>query len=158
MSVSEKIKKNIGRGFLAVSFFHLTLLPMTVTFAQQLAPAKMSGISWICAETQAVDSNGNPIAGVPPQSGNCTFADLINAIKGITNFAVGLALAFSVVVIAIAGSKYLTSGGEPAKRQEANKMFEKVAWGIFWILAAWLVINLIMNALTAGTGVKQLLQ
>jgi hypothetical protein len=153
MSASLKIKKNIGRGFLVASFFLFAFLPMTATFAQQLTPAGMSGISWVCGETQAVDSNGNPIPGVPPQSGNCTFADLMNAIRGIANFAVvNIALPFSVIVIIYVGAEYMIYSDNPTKRSAATKRFEKVAWGIFWVLAAWLVINMIMTTLTVTTG------
>ena len=112
----------------------------------------MCGFSFVC-------STGTPSCTDTTNQVPCEGFDLlIQAIQGVVKVVVGMALAFSVIVIAIAGSKYLTSGGEPAKRQEANKMFVKVAYGIFWILAAWLIINLIMTALTSGTKVQQLLQ
>ena len=42
------------------------------------------------------------------------------------------------------------------KRSEANNMFVKVLWGVFWVLGAWLVVNLIMTTL-ASSNVPQFL-
>ena len=58
-----------------------------------------------------------------------------------------LALSFSVVVLVVAGFKYMTSGGNASKRQEANKMFTKVIIGIVVVVAAWLIVRLITSTL-----------
>jgi hypothetical protein len=143
MSAKEKIKKNIGRGFLTASFFLFVFLPINTTFAQEIT-GHMSGITFVCT---------NGTTDVPCEGFNL----LIQAIQGIAKFAVGIALAFSVVVIAYAGARYIIYSDSEGERKKATEMFEKVAIGIFWILAAWLVINLIMTALTSGTKVQQLL-
>ncbi len=75
------------------------------------------------------------------------FGDLIIAIQNTINFGVKFALAFSVVPIAIAGFLYLRSGDSPGDRTRANDMLKKVAIGIVVMLAAWLIVNLITNAL-----------
>ena len=80
-------------------------------------------------------------------NGDCTFADLITATKKLVNFGTEFALIFSVVVIAWAGFKYMTSEGNPDKIKEANGMFLNVAKGIVIVLAAWLIVNLITTAL-----------
>jgi hypothetical protein len=64
--------------------------------------------------------------------GDCTFDDLLNAIKRILNWFTKFALAFSIVVFAYAGYLYMISGDNPGKRREANSMLEKVAIGIFF--------------------------
>lgn len=87
-----------------------------------------------------------------------SFFQLIQAVKNVINTVVALALAFSVVIIAWAGWQYMTSGGEPAKRTKANAMFEKVAWGIGWVLAAWLIVNLIVTALVDPSKVTNLMK
>ncbi len=79
--------------------------------------------------------------------GNCTWDDLIAAVKKITNWGAQFALIFSVVIIAYAGFLYMTSGGSAGQRDKANKMFVSVAKGIFFILAAWLIVNLITTSL-----------
>ena len=79
--------------------------------------------------------------------GNCSFNDLILATERVIRWAVIFTLQFSVVVIAYAGYLYMISGANPGKRKEANAMLTKVAIGIFFILAAYLIVTLIANAL-----------
>ena len=142
---SAKIKKNIGRGFLATYFLLLFLfLPMSLVFAQAPAPTEgLQGITYVCVGT---DSTGKTTE-VPCES----FGQLIEAVKKIANFAVGIGLAFSVVVIAYAGARYIIYSDSEGERKKATEMFEKVAIGIGWILAAWLIINMIMTALASST-------
>ena len=133
-------------GFCLISaFLLLTLAPVSTVLAQtpKAGQEGMFGISYMCA-------NGDPCQ---------TFGQLISAVKGITTFAVvNIALPFSVVVIVWAGWIYLNSGGNPGERAKANKMFTSVLWGIFWVLGAWLVVTLIMNALTDPSKIIPLLK
>lgn len=80
--------------------------------------------------------------------GECTFTDLILAVRHFFGIAIPLAIGFSVIIIAYAGFLYMTSGGSPGNRAQANKMFISVAWGIFFMLAAWLIVTLVLNSLT----------
>ena len=84
------------------------------------------------------------IRGAP---GECTFEDVILAVKHLINWGVEFALMFSVIIIVFAGFKYMTSEGSPGKISEANKMFASVAKGIVLIMAAWLIVTLITGAL-----------
>ena len=95
-----------------------------------------TGITYDCA-------NENPTQA----PGDCTFNDVISAIQKLLTWGRNFALAFSVVVLAYAGFKYMVSGDNAGERAKANQMFFKVAIGIFFILAAWLVVDLITNAL-----------
>jgi hypothetical protein len=81
----------------------------------------------------------------PP--GDCTYGDLIAAVKRAIDWMIIFTLEFSVVIIAYAGFNYMISGDNPGKRAEANKMLTKVAIGIFLVLAAWLIVTLIANTL-----------
>lgn len=80
-------------------------------------------------------------------AGNCSFDDLVAAVKKALDFGIKFALSFSVVVIAYAGYRYMISGDNPGERKKANEMLWKVALGIVYILAAWLIVTLITNAL-----------
>ena len=97
-----------------------------------------TGITYECGEVAA------------GTSGNCDFNDLIIAIQRVTNYGAEFALLFSVVVIAVAGAKYMTSGENAGERTKANKMLISVVKGIALILAAWLIVTLITNALVPG--------
>ncbi len=81
--------------------------------------------------------------------GNCTYQDLINAVRNFTNQLTIYVLAFTVVPIAYAGFLFMTSGGNAGNRSKAKDMLFKVAIGIFFMLSAWLIVSLIANALLA---------
>lgn len=84
------------------------------------------------------------------EASGCNFDELIKAVKRVVNWGVTLALMLTVVVIAYAGFLYLTSADSAGKRDEANKMFVKVLEGMFYILAAWLIVTLIMSSLASS--------
>ena len=95
-----------------------------------------TGITYDCA----VENSGRA-------QGECTFQDLILAVQKVVKWVTIFALEFSVVVIAWAGFKYMTSGDNASKRKEANDMLVKVGWGIAYILAAWLIVTLVLKGL-----------
>ena len=91
------------------------------------------------------------------KEGECDFNDVILAVQKVLKFARDFALFFSVIVIIIAGFKYMMSGDNPGERSKANEMFRKVAIGIFFVMAAWLIVTLITNALLLP-GVSTIIQ
>ncbi|MDQ5968914.1 MAG: hypothetical protein QG579_71 [Patescibacteria group bacterium] len=137
----KKISKFLG------TFFTLALLIVPLFAYSAPSPDTLktgnegTGIVYECVDAKGV-------------IGNCDFQDLLNAVKKVVNFAVGFALFFSVVVIAFAGFKYMTSGDNASKRTEANKMLLSVAKGIVFILAAWLIVSLILRALQVDSPIQ----
>ncbi len=109
--------------------FVLFLSPLFVS-----AQTKGTGIVYVCNQGQA-------------NEGDCTFNDLLAAVRKVINQGTIIALGFSVVVIAYAGYRYMISGSNPGERTKANKMLQSVAIGIFFVLAAWLIVNLITTSL-----------
>jgi hypothetical protein len=131
--------------FIEISVLFSFFLPIFALAQGQINPppssAKgiISGLTYECDHTQA---------------GECTWDDLLAATKNVLDKGTIFALEFSVIVIAYAGFKYMTSEGNPGKIKEANTMFYKVAIGIVVILAAWLIVTLILGALGTDTIVK----
>ncbi len=76
----------------------------------------------------------------------CGFPELIilidNSILFILKYMI---MPISAVIILYAGFKYLTSGGNPGKRTEANKLFVNLLWGLFFCLAAWVIVKIILT-------------
>lgn len=127
-------------GGLIVILFMLTVisLPVLTYSAQnQTAAGVVSGLTYECA-------NG--------PSGECKFEDLLAAVKNVTDKGTIITLSLSVIVIAWAGFKYMISGDNAGERKKANEMLRKVAIGIVIIIAAWLIVTLITNALIPGTN------
>lgn len=127
--------------FLQVIAFVLAFSSPVFTHAQVTggpgASTPGTGLTYECQRTL----NGRVIYG------DCGYGDLIAAVKRVIDWVIIFTLEFSVVIIAYAGFNYLISGDNPGKRAEANKMLTKVVIGIFFVLAAWLIVNLIARAL-----------
>lgn len=86
--------------------------------------------------------------------GECRFEDLISAVQKVLNWGRNFALMFSVIVIAYAGFDFMVSGDKSSKREDAKKRLGKVALGIIFILAAWLIVTLILTALGTSSVVQ----
>ena len=77
----------------------------------------------------------------------CTFTHFIQLAQNLINFIVYLAIPISAIVFAWAGWTILSAGDNAGQRQKAKDMFSKVVIGLFFILAAWLIIRTILAAL-----------
>lgn len=121
-----------------VFFFSLVFLPIFAkAVPSERTKANETGFTYECGDN---NKDGNT-------AGNCTFEDLVAATRKVVNWGVTFALAFSVVVIAVVGGRYMVYATNSSKRQETNAMLFKVLKGIVFILAAWLIVTLITNAL-----------
>ena len=151
----KKISKIFSVAFLSVVFVGLPSLILAQSnvgtgATDKTVKIRLSGVVPIC-----YTGNESAPVDVPCES----FDILIVGIKKLLSWAVNFTLMFSVVVIAYAGYLYLTSASNPGNRGKANKMFVSVAKGIFFILAAWLIVTLIINALVDNSiGIKNILQ
>ncbi len=124
------MKKIISKNLFLIITFIIIVVPI-ITQAQVI-----SGLVYECSS-----------GGANPVYGNCTFNDLVAATRNVVNRITILALEFTVVIIAWAGFKYMTSEGNPGKIREATKMFQNVAVGIGFIIAAWVIVQLIARGL-----------
>lgn len=117
--------------------------PNVVDVSARDTPAPSKAIIYVCTSGAA---------------GECTFAELIEAVKHLVSWGVTFALGFSVIVIAWAGYKFMISGANPKERTEAKNMFLKVAIGMGYILGAWLIVTLILNGLSVKPAVPKFLK
>ncbi len=90
---------------------------------------------------------------VPCIGSDCDFNAFIQLGQNILNFLVMISIPLSAIAFAWAGFLYLSSGGSPDKIKKAHDIFTKVAIGLILVLGAWLIVNLIMVALT-GEGIS----
>lgn len=128
--------------FPLTSYSQATPVPGTPS-AQAPTPVVGStgtGFTYECVEKGAGPTGGD-------RYGNCTWNNLIEAVQRFFDFLIPFALFFTVVVLTYAGFFYMKSGTNPTDRTKANKMFQNVGVGIFFMLAAWLIVKLITNAL-----------
>lgn len=124
------LKSNILKYSLSLFVFILLVMPM-FALAQSSSPG--TGIVYEC-------NSGGVI-------GNCSYADFIMAVRRVVNWLITFTLSFSVVVIVYVGYELMTSGDSSSARTKAKERLWKLAIGIFWVLAAWMVVNLIATTL-----------
>jgi hypothetical protein len=76
----------------------------------------------------------------------CGFNDLLALVNNIINWIIIVSIPIATGVIAWAGILYMTTGVAGTKEQ-AKKMIQKVLMGFAAILAAWLIVTTMINAL-----------
>ncbi len=81
----------------------------------------------------------------------CDTADVANFVNGLISFLIQMLGVIAVIVMVYAGFQLVTSGGDEGKWTKAKELFTNVVIGIVIILAAWLIVDTIMEALT-GQG------
>lgn len=77
-------------------------------------------------------------------------AEIEQVFSKVVSIMVGLGFIVSLVVLAWAGIKYLTSGGEPKAIQAAHQALTWALLGILFLAIAWIILQLIQ----AVTGVQ----
>src|SRR3989344_3094286 len=99
---------------------------------------------FVNAQTQA-----NPI--IPPCSPDCGYYNLLELVNNIINWVILIAVPIAAGVFAWAGILYMTTGIAD-KKSEAKAMLWKVFWGLTAILAAWIIVSTLVNALLQDPG------
>ncbi|HBB65428.1 MAG TPA: hypothetical protein DCZ84_02225 [Candidatus Vogelbacteria bacterium] len=95
----------------------------------------------VFAQTQLIPCGGS-------EQNPCTFKDLAVLAQNVIKFlAFYIATPLATLAIMYAGFKYLTSLDKPGSREEAKKILWNVLIGFFWVLAAWLVIDTLLDVL-----------
>lgn len=80
----------------------------------------------------------------------CQVAQLGN---NLLNFAVYAATLVAVIVIVLAGFRYLTAGVNPGAIGSAKSMIIKAVLGLMFVLAAWLIVNTIIRVFVPGANI-----
>ena len=81
-------------------------------------------------------------------------ANFTDTITSIINVALGLLGVVAVVIILVAGFKWMTAGGNDDKVTEARKMLFAGIIGLAIILSAWAIARFALNNLGTATGTK----
>lgn len=82
--------------------------------------------------------------------------DFTKTITGIINVLLGLLGVVAVVIILIAGFKWMTAGGNDDKVTEARKMLFAGIIGLAIILSAWAIARFVLVQLGSATGATDL--
>ena len=83
---------------------------------------------------------------IPNCSPNCGYDDLLKLVNNIIDWIIKISVPVAAGVFAWAGIKYMTTGVSDQKAA-AKSMLQKVFIGFVFILAAWIIVSTILNAL-----------
>lgn len=85
----------------------------------------------------------------------CGFTSMIVLVQNLINFAIKyIILPVAAIIFAYVGFLFLTGGGSPETRKKAKGIFIKVVIGIIVILAAWLIVNTILDVFGVSTAFR----
>lgn len=77
---------------------------------------------------------------------NLTIQDVADIINGLACWLTRIAMAIMVIFLVIAGMRFMYARGEPAKYESAKKNFQHVLIGILVIMAVYVIIATVANA------------
>ena len=121
------------------------LLFVIVIFGTLAAPAlTIAAESTLVFCNKTVDANG---LFVGPKCGWPELMDLVN--RGI-KYIILLSVPIAAIAFAYAGFLIMSAGGNAGQVKRAREIFQDVLVGLFFILAAWAIVNTILTALTGG--------
>jgi len=89
---------------------------------------------------------------VPCDGLNCDFEALMELVQNVLKYIVEITVPLSAIMFAYAGFLYMTSQGSLDKRKKANQIFTNVGIGLFFVLAAWLIVKAILVGLKSDTS------
>ena len=116
----------------AVFIFLFLIFNAAPVFAAGLVPCGLGS-------TTLPDGTPNP-AFIP-----CTFCHFFVLIKNIIDLILLIFASLATLMAAYIAFLFMFSGGSPQKISDAKGKLWLLAWGIFWVLGSWLVLNTILN-------------
>ncbi len=78
---------------------------------------------------------------------DCDLGDVLKLVSNVISFALLLSITVTTFIIAWCGWKILLAGSSSSELSKAKERLEKVLWGFFFSLTAWLIVKLITEAL-----------
>jgi hypothetical protein len=90
---------------------------------------------------------------VPCNGPDCNACHLVALANNVFNFIITLAVIIGTIGLIVAGLGMVTSGGNTESWARAKRIFGNVIIGFIIILAAWLIVDTVLQALT-GEGLE----
>ncbi len=110
---------------------------------QDAATANPRGSGGSAAGFTEVNDGLVPCGG--PNQEQCNFFHLIKLIQNIITWLLLISVLLGTAVMIYAGVKYMVDGGQGKSVGEAKGLLKNVAFGFFFMLMAWLLIDWILD-------------
>ena len=85
---------------------------------------------------------------------NCDMCALGQMVQNLINFLIGLTIPIAALLFAWAGILFFSSRGVPDQINRAKKIFKSVVIGFILVIAAWTLVNTVMNMLVKGPNFR----
>lgn len=117
-------------------FIFLAVACMGITSLQTVSAAETTGIAQL-AQCSGAD---------------CSACNVVYMANGLITWLIGILCVIFAVILAIAGVKLVTSGGNASALDAAKSSFTNAIIGFLIVLSAWLIIDTIMRSLIGNEG------
>lgn len=94
------------------------------------------------ADAQAAETGFLTCSGL-----DCNLCDAIEIINAIVQWVIGIAVLLAICLMAVAGFRLVTSGGDRSAYEGAKKLLYNSLIGFIIILAAWTIIDTLLKVL-----------
>ncbi|MBY0538257.1 hypothetical protein K2P47_02560 [Patescibacteria group bacterium] len=107
----------------------------------------------LAAPTVFAQEEGSGIAQLSGCTGvDCSACNVVYIANGLINWLIGILFVVFALLLAIAGVKLVTSGGNHHALDEAKSSFTNAIIGFIIVLAAWIIVDTIMRGLVGRPG------
>ena len=95
---------------------------------------------------------GQPLVpcGIKGSGIDCGWEHLVILLGNLIDLGIYVVLVGSAILFAYAGFLYVTAAAKPGQVAQAHKIFVNVVIGLIISLAAWLIVEVIVNTLAPG--------
>lgn len=80
----------------------------------------------------------------------CNFCSFVSMVNGIIEWLIIIAVTLTVLLLAFAGFRLVTSAGDAAALEQAKKIFVSSIIGIMIMLAGWTIVDTFLKLATGG--------
>jgi hypothetical protein len=106
----------------------------------------------IPAMTFAQTSDPYGVDAVGESGLNLSGGDVRQTAARLINVALGFLGIIAVIIVLLGGFKYMLSGGDPTKTEDARKLIVSGIIGLAIILSAWAITSFVMSRLVEATS------
>jgi len=126
--------------------YALFTLALLITFAPLTTHAAFEFTQIV---PDACDCNNEKVvgapAGTPPVQSAPAWGCVLQVLQNIIRVAIALGIAVATLALVYAGFVWMTSGGNPERRNQGSHLLINVFIGLAIMLGAWLIVDFIMK-------------
>jgi len=120
------------------------------SFTDDLMESVQAGLDSDNQVGEGGDEDNDPEGLITCTGTDCDLCDFVSLVDVIVNWLIGVMMVIFAIIVAFAGVRLVTSGGNPEAKTAAKKMVTNTIIGLLIVLSAWILIDTLMRALLPG--------